>query len=148
MQTLKFFKKMVYSRPVLSFFRPFQTINTNWTKHLRTLSVNGQWLNLESISLINHSRFLFPASFVSSITCGSGCGSVGRAVASDTRGPWFESNHPQTLYYLYTVNCIEKIKIKKKRPWMAHFYMKHYLLNRGHLKIVFAWTRSHAIFTL
>ena len=29
---------------------------------------------------------------------GSGCGSVGRAVASDTRGPWFESSHGQNLY--------------------------------------------------
>ena len=26
---------------------------------------------------------------------GSGCGSVGRAVASDTRGPRFESSHRQ-----------------------------------------------------
>ena len=29
---------------------------------------------------------------------GSGCGSVGRAVASDTRGPWSESSHWQLLY--------------------------------------------------
>ena len=29
---------------------------------------------------------------------GSGCGSVGRAVASDTRGPKFESSHWQNLY--------------------------------------------------
>jgi len=28
---------------------------------------------------------------------GSGCGSVGRAVTSDTRGPWFESSHWQKL---------------------------------------------------
>ena len=26
-------------------------------------------------------------------TLGSGCGSVGRAVAPDFRGPWFESSH-------------------------------------------------------
>ena len=26
-----------------------------------------------------------------------GCGSVGRAVASDTRGPWFESSTRQLL---------------------------------------------------
>ena len=40
---------------------------------------------------------------------GSGCGSVGRAVASDTRGLWFESSHWQNLYIyivnLLTVNC-------------------------------------------
>ena len=31
--------------------------------------------------------------------CGSGCGSVGRAVASHTRGPRIESSHRQTLFY-------------------------------------------------
>ena len=30
---------------------------------------------------------------------GSGCGSVGRAVASDTRDPWFESRHRQNFIY-------------------------------------------------
>ena len=46
---------------------------------------------------------------------------MGRAVASDTRGPRFESSHWQLLsdIYLFTVNCIEKTKIKKKRPRMA-----------------------------
>ena len=54
-----------------------------------------------------------------------GCGSVGRAVASDTRGPWFESSHWRNLYFtLFTVNCIEKTKIKKKRPGMAHLKKK------------------------
>ena len=43
-------------------------------------------------------------------------GSVGRAVASDSRGPRFESCHRQN----FTVNSIEKTKIKKKRPGMAH----------------------------
>ena len=51
----------------------------------------------------------------------SGCASVGRVVASDTRGPRFKSGHQQTLHYLYTVNCIEKTKIKKKMPVMALF---------------------------
>ena len=43
---------------------------------------------------------------------GSGCGSVGRAVASDTRGPRFESSHRQKFIYkiehLFTVNCVLK----------------------------------------
>ena len=42
---------------------------------------------------------------------GSGCGSVGRAVASDARGPRFESSHWQkfiNIEHLYTVNCILK----------------------------------------
>ena len=47
---------------------------------------------------------------------GSGRVSVGRAVTSDARGPQFESSHRQTFIldiYLFTVNCIEKTKIKK-----------------------------------
>ena len=50
---------------------------------------------------------------------GSGCGSVGRAVASDTRGPQFESSHRQNKIYiehLFTVNCIEKTKIGREWP--------------------------------
>ena len=43
---------------------------------------------------------------------GSGCGSVGRAVASNI-GKYY-------IKHLFTVNSIEKTKIKKKRPGMAH----------------------------
>ena len=46
-------------------------------------------------------------------TCllGSGCGSFGRAVASNTRDPRFESRHWQTfIVHLFTVNCVEKTK--------------------------------------
>ena len=32
---------------------------------------------------------------------GSGCGAVGRAVASETRGPGFESSHLQLLLNIY-----------------------------------------------
>ena len=32
---------------------------------------------------------------------GSGCGAVGRAVASDTRGPGFESSHWHLLWNIY-----------------------------------------------
>ena len=57
---------------------------------------------------------------------GSGCDSVGRAVASDTRGPRFESSHRQIYYlywtYIYCQLCIEKTKIKT-RPGMAHFLL-------------------------
>ena len=44
---------------------------------------------------------------------GSGCDSVGRAGASDTRGPRFEYSHWQILYIL-SVNCIEKAQKNKK----------------------------------
>ena len=47
----------------------------------------------------------------------SGCGSVGRAVASVTRGPRFKSSHRLNVF---TINSIEKTKIKKKRSGMAH----------------------------
>ena len=37
---------------------------------------------------------------------GSGCGSVGRAVASDTRGPRYESSHWRNfIINMFTVNC-------------------------------------------
>ena len=46
---------------------------------------------------------------------GSGCGSVGRAVAFDIRDPRFGSSHQQTfIKHLFNVNCVEKTKIKKK----------------------------------
>ena len=42
---------------------------------------------------------------------GSGCGSVGRVVASDTRDPRIKSRHQQNFIYSCT---IKKTKIKKK----------------------------------
>ena len=46
------------------------------------------------------------------------------AVASNTRGPRFESSHRQNLYqtfvYLFTISCLKR----KKRPGMAHFKKK------------------------
>ena len=35
---------------------------------------------------------------VRKIIIGSGCGSVGRVVTSNTRGPWFKSSYQQNLY--------------------------------------------------
>ena len=49
---------------------------------------------------------------------GSYCGSVGR-------DPGFEFSHWQTfIEHLFTVNCVEKTKIKKKRPEIAHLEKK------------------------
>ena len=63
--------------------------------------------------------------FVKVCFSGQWCGSVGRAVASNTRDLWFKSSHRQTfIKHLFTVNCVEKTKIKIKRPWMAHFLKK------------------------
>ena len=59
---------------------------------------------------------------VTSMLKGSGCGSVGKAVASDNRGPRFKPSHRRSFYWaLLIVSCVEKTKIKKKRPGMAHF---------------------------
>ena len=50
---------------------------------------------------------------------GCGCGSVGRAVVSDTTYPRFESRHKQTFIKdIFT--AVKKTKIKKKGPGMAH----------------------------
>ena len=48
---------------------------------------------------------------------GSGGALVGRAVASDIRGPWFESSHQQKIIYVFTISCIEKMKRKIGREW-------------------------------
>ena len=45
---------------------------------------------------------------------GQGCGSVGRAVASGSRGLRFKSSHRRNIYWTFTVNCIKKTKIKIK----------------------------------
>ena len=47
----------------------------------------------------------------------SGCGSVSKAVTSNTRGSLYTTRHRRSFYgTLLTVNCIEKTK---KRPGMA-----------------------------
>ena len=54
---------------------------------------------------------------------GSGGGSVSRAVASDIRDLRFESQQWQNFIYQLYIE-IEKTKIKKKRPRMAHLFKK------------------------
>ena len=56
---------------------------------------------------------------------GSGCGSVGRAVAFDTRGPRFNSSHRQNfIEHLFIINCIEKMKINKKEAGNGPLFKK------------------------
>ena len=63
--------------------------------------------------------------FLKTLFEASGCGSVGRAVAFDTRGLQFDSSHRQNfIEHLFIINCIEKTKINKKRLGMAHFFLK------------------------
>ena len=54
----------------------------------------------------------------------SGFGSVGRAVASDTRGPRFKSSHRRNCINILTNNCIEKTKIKKKEAGIGTILRK------------------------
>ena len=52
----------------------------------------------------------------------TGCGSVGRAVATDTRDPRFESSRRQFNFLSSVFKlCWKDEKIKKKRSGMAHF---------------------------
>ena len=56
---------------------------------------------------------------------GKWCGPVGRAVASDTRDPWFECRHRQNVYHTFVnVNCVEKTKIKKGEAGNSPFFEK------------------------
>ena len=74
---------------------------------------------------------------------GSGCDSVGRVVAFDTRGPQFDSSHRQNfIEHLFIINCIEKTKINKKRPGMAHFKKKKSLKIINFRQIHFKWNYS------
>ena len=60
---------------------------------------------------------------------GQWCGSVGRAVASNTRGPRFESSHWQKCIYiehLFTVNCVLKRR-KEKEAENGPFFKKKYV---------------------
>ena len=70
-------------------------------------------------------------------TMGSGCGSVGTAVASDTRGPRFHSSHQKT--YLFILNCIEKTTIKEKRdrdwPRFKKNNFNNYLIGHNTCKL-------------
>ena len=59
---------------------------------------------------------------------GSGCGSVGRAVASNSGGPWFESSHQQKFILNIYCQLKKTTKIKKKRPGMAHFLKNRQIL--------------------
>ena len=60
----------------------------------------------------------------------SRCGSVARAVDSDSRSHRFKSSHPGKIYieHMFAVNCIEKTTIKKKRPGIAQLKKRNKIL--------------------
>ena len=57
------------------------------------------------------------------IALGSGCGSVGRVVASKTRGPRFDSSHRQKFIYIFKICLLSTVcwkdenKEKRGREW-------------------------------
>ena len=56
---------------------------------------------------------------------GSGCGAVGRAVASNTRGPGFESSHRQLLLNIYLLLTVcRKDENKEKEAGNGPFLKK------------------------
>ena len=58
----------------------------------------------------------------------SGCGAVGKAIASNTRDSQFESSQRQ-YYLLSTIkNCFEKTKIKKKEAGKWPIFKKQSLV--------------------
>ena len=60
---------------------------------------------------------------------GSGCGSVGRAVASNTRGQLFISSLQQIfIMKIFSVNCC-KDDNKQKEAKMGHFIKHQQIIN-------------------
>ena len=52
----------------------------------------------------------------------TGCGSVGKAVASDTTGPWFESRIWKII--IMNIVTVEKMKIKKEEAKNCLYFLK------------------------
>ena len=75
---------------------------------------------------------------------GSGCGSVGRAVAANNRPQPFESR----LRHFFTVSCIKSVlkrcKYRKKSPGMAH--LKIMLNGRRRIKCESGWSKVRVLF--
>ena len=59
------------------------------------------------------------------IVTSSGCGSVGRAVASNSRGPWFESNHRQKCILNIYCQLYWKDKNKEKEAGNGPFFERN-----------------------
>ena len=55
---------------------------------------------------------------------GSGCGAVGRAVASNSRGPRFESSHRQKFIEHLLSTVFKRRKEKRGREWPMSFLKK------------------------
>ena len=88
--------------------------------HLSTTSPLGVKRNTQFMGII---------SWMSKHHVGSGCGSVGRVVASDTRGPRFKSSHRQKFIYILNICLLSTVywkeKNKEKEAGYGPFFKKH-----------------------
>ena len=62
---------------------------------------------------------------------GSGCGAVGRPVASDTRGPGFESSHRQLLLNTIYCHVCRKDETKDKEARSGPFLNKIRIMKKA-----------------
>ena len=62
---------------------------------------------------------------------GSGCGLLGRAVASNTRDQWFKCNNQQILFTINLIEIVLKRQKKKKRYGNANFLKRVKISNHG-----------------
>ena len=68
---------------------------------------------------------IFPLVLKQTNVLGSGCASVGRAVASDTRGPWLKSSHRQKFIYVLNIRFLSTVYWKdENNEKEAHFFKK------------------------
>ena len=95
------------SNPVTGKFYCIET-----TKMKKKMSEIAQFLKQNNLIYCNSKFSLIASRGETNSKAGSGCGSVGRVVASTTRGLLFESSHWDILC-VHSVNCIEKTNMKK-----------------------------------
>ena len=85
---------------------------------------------LSDISFESFYRCKSPPVMVNFVFMGSGCGSVGRAVASNTRGPGFESSHRQLLLNIYLLLTVcRKDENKEKEAGNGPIFKKYSCCN-------------------
>ena len=66
---------------------------------------------------------------IKDVSVGSGCGSVGRAVASNNRGPRFKSSHWQKFIYILNICLLSTVywkdENKEKEAGNGPFFFKN-----------------------
>ena len=76
---------------------------------------------------------------------GNGCGSVGRAVASNSRGPGSNPVIGKKLYWSFTVNCFEKTKNKEKEAENCPFLERKLTVSTNPNRVGQFWVQFIAL---